>query len=193
MVMGRKQKLKKGEYGYIDLKRKTQPWMVLGYVLIGIAVFVLGLLLNKFERANIFTIVSFLFVLPAAKKLVNFVVFAPFHTIPLELKQKVEDVKKENDAVFYDVVFTSPQKVMFLSVLCVAGNEVIGLIGRKKESREEIEKYLKESIKKRGWAYKVTIVSGEKDFLKRVQAADRNLVREERSELMEYLTSLLVE
>ncbi len=191
--MAQKQKLKKGEYGYIDFKRRTQPFMVLFYILIGLAIFGIGLLLNKFEKANLFTIISFLFVLPAAKKLVNFIVFAPFRTIPVQLKHKVDTMKQQEDIIFYDAVFTSPEKIMFLSVLCVAGNEVIGLLGRKKDSLKIIEKYLKESIKKRGWAYKVTIVSQEKEFFKKFQIADRNLIREEKQELLDYLTSLLVE
>ena len=97
--MARKQKLKKGEYGYIDFKRRTQPLMVLFYILIGLGIFGLGLLLNKFEKANLFTIISFLFVLPAAKKLVNFIVFAPFRTIPLQLKQKVDTMKQKEDTI----------------------------------------------------------------------------------------------
>ena len=50
--MARKQKLKKGEYGYIDFKRRTQPLMVLFYILIGLGIFGLGLLLNKFEKSK---------------------------------------------------------------------------------------------------------------------------------------------
>ena len=172
--MARKQKLKKGEYGYIDFKRRTQPLMVLFYILIGLGIFGLGLLLNKFEKANLFTIIS-------------------FRTIPLQLKQKVDTMKQKEDTIFYDAVFTSPEKIMFLSVICVAGNEVIGLLGRKKDSLDIIEKYLKESIKKRGWAYKITIVSQEKEFFKKLQSADRKLIREEKEELLDYLTSLLVE
>lgn len=191
--MAKKQKLKKGSYGYINYKRRTQPLLVLLYICIGLAIFFLGLVLNKFEKENIFTILAFLMILPATKKLVNGIVFLPYRTIPVQLQQKVENSKKPEDIVFYDAVFTSPQKVMFLAVLAVAGNEVIGLTGRKKEEKEYIEKYLKDSIKKRGWAYKVSIITEESVFLKKLDAADRNLIREEQKELLDYLKSLLVE
>lgn len=191
--MKKKQKLIKGQRGYINFKKRTQLLKALMYVGIGILIFIFGLLVNKFEKSNIFTIIAILMVLPMAKRLVNFIVFLPFQSVPEETYQAVSLLKKEEDTLYTDAVFTSSEKIMYLSFLIIAGNEVIGLIGREKEDKEYITKYLTESIRKRGWSYKVTIYTKKESFFKRYKTVDRSLIREEESELKDFLWSLLVE
>lgn len=191
--MKKKQKLIKGQRGYINFKKRTQLLKALMYVGIGILIFIFGLLVNKFEKSNIFTIIAILMVLPMAKRLVNFIVFLPFQSVPEETYQAVSLLKKEEDTLYTDAVFTSSEKIMYLSFLVIAGNEVIGLIGREKEDKEYITKYLTESIRKRGWSYKVTIYTKKESFFKKYKTVNRNSIREEEPELKDFLWSLLVE
>lgn len=191
--MKKKQKLIKGQRGYINFKKRTQLLKALMYVGIGILIFIFGLLVNKFEKSNIFTIIAILMVLPMAKRLVNFIVFLPFQSVSEETYQAVSLLKKEEDTLYTDAVFTSSEKIMYLSFLIIAGNEVIGLIGREKEDKEYITKYLTESIRKRGWSYKVTIYTKKESFFKKYKTVDRSLIREEEPELKDFLWSLLVE
>lgn len=193
-TMSKKTKCKKGEYKYINSRKKAQLFMTLFYVMIGIIIFLIGLLLNKYESKNIFSIIAVLMVLPAAKRLVNFIVFLPFSSVEEELYKKAQELKEEGDTFYTDVVFTSPEKIMYLAFLVVAGNELIGLLGNKKQDEAYIDTYLKNGIKKRELPYKLTIVRDSNDFLKKYKKADRTIERtaENNEQLTSYLYSLIV-
>ena len=77
MEKEKKKRPAKGCPGYIDAQKKSRIMKTLLYVLIGIAIFVLGLCLNKFEKSNIFTVIAVLMVLPAAKALISVIVLLP--------------------------------------------------------------------------------------------------------------------
>ncbi len=72
------------------------------------------------------------------------------------------------DVMYTDMVFTSPDKIMFLSFLVVTQDEVLCLAGREKEDTAYIEKYLGGEIKKRMFSKKFYITKDEGKFLERV-------------------------
>lgn len=71
---------KRGEYGYIAARKKKTLLGTIIIALIGVAIFLVGLFLNKMSNRNLFTIIAVLAVLPAAKQLVAFIVLFPFKT-----------------------------------------------------------------------------------------------------------------
>ncbi len=58
--------------------------MVIAIIVIALAIFGIGLLLNKMSRANIFTVLAILCVLPWAKQLVALIVLFPYHSVSRE-------------------------------------------------------------------------------------------------------------
>ena len=52
----KKQKTERGQYGYLKARKQKALVGTFVMVLIGVAIFVLGLLLNKMEVTNIFTV-----------------------------------------------------------------------------------------------------------------------------------------
>ena len=60
---------KRGEYGYIAARKKKTLLGTIIIALIGVAIFLVGLFLNKMSNRNLFTIIAVLAVLPAAKHL----------------------------------------------------------------------------------------------------------------------------
>ena len=94
MKKRKKQKLEKGSYGYLKSKKKDALVHTLLMTGIGVAIFIVGLLLNKMEVANIFTILAFLMVLPAAKALVTVIVLFPYASISQEKKSRHRDLGK---------------------------------------------------------------------------------------------------
>ena len=66
----------KGEFGYIRNQKKINLIWLAAFILIGVAIFICGYLLTK-TRANIFTVIAVLMVLPAAKRVVALVVMMP--------------------------------------------------------------------------------------------------------------------
>ena len=169
MEKEKKQKLKKGEYGYLKSKKKSAITHTLLMAGIGIAIFMIGLLLNKMEVANIFTVLAFLMVLPAAKAFVSFIILIPYASISQEQKDSLAQYAKEQDVVLYDVVFTSAEKIMHLDCIYITQHQVIGYTSRKKDNLKVIEEYLKKELNIRCLDFKVYLVKEEKQIKDRMR------------------------
>lgn len=191
--MGRKsggKRPEKGERGYINTQKRRRLLKTALYFIIAAGIFLLGLCLNKFEKSNIFTIIAVLIILPGVKAMVSCIVLFPYHSVPERLAEKVGSLKKGEDVVYADMVFTSTEKVMFFSFLVIAGGEILCLAGREKEDVPYMERYLREELKKRMLPYKVYVTKDEKNFLSRLErSAPAAAVPEE---LTAYLRSLMV-
>lgn len=190
----KKQKLERGEYGYLKEKKRGAVRHTIRMVLIGLVIFVVGLLLNKMEARNVFTIAAICMVLPAAKSFVSVIILFPYKPMELETKERLASYAKENDTVLYDVVFTSSEKVMHLDCIYVTGHQIIGYSSRKKDHIPVIQDYFKKECKLRGISYTVYIATEEKQIKDRMklrgeEAAEANAeAKEEAKE--EVLTML---
>lgn len=167
--MKKKQKLEKGVYGYLKSKKKDALVHTIFMVLIGIAIFIVGLLLNKMETANIFTVFAFLMVLPAAKSFVSVIVLFPYKSITIETKQRLENYAGEQDIVLYDIVFTSSEKVMHLDCIYITGHQIIGYTSRKKDNVKIIQEYFKKELKSRCLPFAVYLATEEKQIKDRMK------------------------
>lgn len=185
-----KKKILKGEMGYINAQKKRRLLRTLLYFGIAAAILILGLCLNKFEKNNVFTIAAVLMVLPAARALVSYIALAPYRSVGRELVNEVQKRSKGANVIFTDMVFSSTEKIMYCSFLVVTADEILCLAGKEKEDITYIEKYLKESLKKRQFSYKLYITKDEKHYLEKVAAADA--AEEVPEELTDFLRSLIV-
>ncbi|MBO5353428.1 MAG: hypothetical protein J6A77_09040 [Lachnospiraceae bacterium] len=165
----KRKKLERGEYGYLQQRKQKALSGTILMVLIGIAIFVVGLLLNKMETANIFTVIAVCMVMPAAKYFVSYVVLFPYKPMSLETKERLESYARENDTILYDVVFTSPEKVMHLDCVYVTGHQVIGYTSRRKDNTKVIQEYLKKELQIRGLKYAVYLAAEEKQIMDRMK------------------------
>ena len=165
----KKQKLERGEYGYLKQRKNKALFGTFLMVLIGFAIFGIGLLLNKMETANVFTVAAICMVIPAAKFFVSYVVLFPYQPISLEVKERLAGYAKNGDTVLYDVVFTSSEKVMHLDCIYVTGHQIIGYTSRAKDNVQIIQEYLKKECKLRGISYTVYIVTQEKQITDRMK------------------------
>lgn len=128
MFMKRRMSMKRNninkmEYGYIRQKKRTLLLQMCGILGIGVLVFLVGLLLNKGELANIFTVVSILFVLPAARYLTVWILIFPYHSPKREEYEKLSALAKEHGLLLSDLVFTSSERAMHLDYMVLAGGQ----------------------------------------------------------------------
>ena len=187
-VIMKKNKLEKCEYGYLNWQKRRQLLAVIVHILIAGAIFIIGYVLNDNSKNNVFTIIVVLFVLPMAKHLVEVIILFPYRTPSAELYETVMKTARPDAFVFSDYVFTSQEKVMYLSSMVVQGNEIIGLIGTKKENIFYIKSYLERSMKQRGLPYKISICTEEADYFKKIKTTVSEA--EEEAVLMETLEFL---
>lgn len=151
--------IERGSFGYIKKKKTRQIVMVLVLLAAAAIIFVTGLLLNKYDRANVCTVISILFVLPIAKNLVIYIVLFPYKGVSEELYEKTKSIVNENAVLMTDMVITSPDKSMHLDFIVITDNQVIGVTGGKKQDVKYIENYLKNSLKENkieGFTVKIT-------------------------------------
>lgn len=165
----KKKKKERGEYGYLKEKKQSAFLGMFLMVLIGIAIFIIGLLLNKMETANIFTVIAVCMVMPAAKYFVSYVVLFPYRPMNAEIKERLDSYAKEGDTILYDVVFTSSEKVMHLDCIYVTGHQIIGYTSRTKDKVQVIQEYLKKELELRLNSYVVYIATDEKQIKDRMK------------------------
>ncbi|MBP3568845.1 MAG: hypothetical protein J6K04_06725 [Lachnospiraceae bacterium] len=186
----KKVKLERGEYGYLQQKKQKALSGTILMVFIGIAIFVVGLLLNKMEATNVFSVIAVCMVMPAAKYFVSYVVLFPYKPMTAETKERLASYAGEKDVVLYDVVFTSTEKVMHLDCIYVTGHQIIGYTSRAKDKIQVIQEYFKKELKNRCISYAVYIATEEKQVKDRMKLRnDEN--REPNAELMEEVVSML--
>ncbi|MBQ9118926.1 MAG: hypothetical protein IJY09_02580 [Lachnospiraceae bacterium] len=186
----KKKKILRGESGYIDEQKKRRLLRMFMHIGIGVAIFILGLCLNKFEKNNIFTVIAVLMVLPAARALINFIALAPYRSVAKERVAEVQKHLKGADVMFTDMVFSSTDKIMFCSFLVIKADEIFCLAEKEKEDISYIEKYLKDGLKKRQLSYKLYITKDSKNYLEKI--AQANAAEEVPEEVTDYLRSLMV-
>lgn len=165
----KKQKRERGEYGYLKERKQKALFGTVLMVLIGILIFVVGLLLNKMETSNLFTVIAVCMVMPAAKYFVSYVVLFPYKPISMETKERLDAYAREGDTVLYDVVFTSSEKVMHLDCIYVTSHQIIGYTSRAKDNVPVIQDYFKKELKNRCISYVVYIATEEKQIKERMR------------------------
>lgn len=186
-------RIERCEYGRINAEKRKNIIGALTMVAIGVAIFVLGLCLNKFEKTNIFTVVAVLFVLPMARYLTTVFVLLPYKTPEKSLYEQVKSTMPEGSVLLSDYVFTSGERAMGMSFFVLTGNELIGLAMSEKEKTEKMTEYLGTELKRRQIPGKVTVHKEKEKFftaLKKVEKATRS--ETEMQELIEFLRSLAV-
>lgn len=186
-------RIERCEYGRINAEKKKNIIGALSMIAIGVAIFILGLCLNKFEKTNIFTVVAVLFVLPMARYLTTVIVLLPYKTPEKALYEQVKEAMPKHSVLLSDYVFTSGERAMGMSFFVLTGNELIGLAMSEKEKTDKMTTYLGTELKRRQIPGKVTVYKEKDKFfsaLKRIEKATRT--EEEMRELFDFLRSLAV-
>lgn len=156
-------RVEKGQRGYIAWQKFFQFSMTLGLAIISLGLFIFGYISNDFSNANIFTILSMLMVLPAAKYLVSLIVLFPYKSSQIQQYEDINKLIKGGVTRYADVVMTSKEKVMNFDFILIGDKRVIGLMGKKKQDLTYMEEYLKKGIQNYGVGYQVEIYQ---DFTK---------------------------
>ena len=176
-------KAKRGDFGYINNRKKRTLTIAIIYSAISIGIYVLGLVLNHMSRQNLFTVIAVLGVLPIVKQIVGFVVVFPYHSVTEEQYQKVQKALPERMELMTDLVITSSEK--------------IGVLGNGKQELSYVREYLSKGVANWGTQYKVQIVEKQAMFLQELARIDSipectEDQEEELEHVKSYLRSLIV-
>jgi hypothetical protein len=177
--------------GYINNRKKISFLWLLAYIVIAAAIFLVGYLWTH-TRANVFTVMAVLMVLPAAKRIVNLIVMLPRKSVE---KSRYEEMKKQvgTGVLLTDYVFTSTEKIMHLDFVVIKNGNVLAVTAPSKQDSEYMKKYLTDSVHKAASGYVVKVFDSDEQLLKYLLGMSRiEGAKEKEEKVVEYLRSLAV-
>lgn len=137
-------KIEKGRPGYIRFRKtKYLLWAVIEFAVV-IALVVIGIVQSG-SRMNLLTVVAVVGCLPAAKMLVEYITMAPYQSIASDKCKEIEEKAPLLTRV-YDLVITSPEKVMQVDAIVISGHMVCGYTSNEKTDETKAARYIKEML-----------------------------------------------
>lgn len=182
-------RIEKGKQGYISSRKKIDFLWLLGFILLGIGIFLAGYFFTH-VRANIFTVLAVLMVLPAAKRVVALVVLLPKKGVSPERYEKLQPFV-EPGTLYADYVFTSTEKIMHLDFLLIKNGNVMGVLAPSRQDVVYLKKYLEDCVHKVAPNYHVKVFASDEElihYVERLTQIEADAGKEK--ELLEYLHSL---
>lgn len=184
---------KKGEYHYLDQLKSRYLWKILLFFVIGLAIFLLGLVLNKMEPRNIFSVIAILMVLPGAKQVVGFVVTFPYHSVNRKEYDEMLSHVKEGETLYVDMLMTSRERIMLFPYMAEVPGKIIALCDPKEKDVKEVEKYLSGNVRNYCSDYQVCVFSDKKYFIRELGRMKPQEVNEqEREQVLKILFTLVM-
>ncbi|MCI8364316.1 MAG: hypothetical protein HFG34_05140 [Eubacterium sp.] len=171
----------KCEFGYIQKQKTFQSLMLLLFVAVGVGLFLTGLLITG-TRANIFTVLGILMVLPAAKRIIALVVMVPRKSVDKERYDQMQETVAEEGILYTDYVFTSPDKIMSFDFLIIQNQNVMGILSEKKQEEAYILEYLQKGVDSQASGYRVKLFSTDEEFYKFYRRLTEGSSKQERDE-----------
>lgn len=172
---------KKCEFSYIQKQKVFQSLMLLLFVAVGVGLFVTGLLITG-TRANIFTVLGILMVLPATKRIIALVVMVPRRSVDKDRYDRMRETVAEEGILYTDYVFTSPDKIMSFDFLIIQNQNVMGILSEKKQEEAYILDYLQKGVDSQASGYQVKLFSSDEKFYKYYRRLTEGSSKQERDE-----------
>ena len=179
--------MEKGNYGYIQNKKKKLIMSFIVTVVIAVAIYAIGFMLNDYSGRNIFTVFAMLFVLPLAKIISSLAVVIQHKDLSLELYKKIKKVSNNKRSVLYDLVLTSSDKIMYIQSMAITKDEYIMLID-KQQNEGFIKTYFKKHMSNYNLKKEVIVVRSVEEYINRF----RESLVEDSEELKEILSKLFI-
>lgn len=192
----------KCEPGYIRKQKIFQSCVLLGFIAAAVGLFLFGFLITK-TRANIFTVLAILMVLPAAKRVITLVVMLPRRSVERERYDRMKSTISPDEVLLTDYVFTSVDKVMSLDFVIIGGQTVTGVCpgghavdsAAGKKEREYMLDYLSKSVQETVPEYRIQLAETDEQFYEQyaeTSGKENSGSDEERDEIVKCLKILAV-
>lgn len=166
-----KKHTEKADYGYLQKNKILQLAISLVLMLIILAMFYTGYI-KYHNTKNIFTVFSVVSVIPAAKFMVAYIVMAPYKSISKELYQRIS--KHEKVALLYDLLISSPERIIHIGIAAVRDNSVFMYVPDKKYKKTEVEKYVRSFLEKECKVAGVKMYTKFEDYENAITAMEKN-------------------
>ena len=130
MKLSKKVKIEKGDFGYIRSQKKKRILITCCLFAITLLIYFTGLIQTK-TRLNMFTFVAIMGCLPAGKSAVGMIMILMQKPISEEVYEKASKAAKSG-TMFYELCFTTYEKVIPVDCLYISGSHVVGYASSEK-------------------------------------------------------------
>ena len=169
-------KYDKFEKGYLTYRKNRLFLNIALNVLAAVIIFIAGLLLNKMQPRNIFSVLALLFVLPVGRSLATYFILLPYKEIKGNLLFRAEENIKDKGILLYSPVFTSAENVMHLDLIAVFKGRILGYkekMGKSvrneydyKKKTDAAKAYIDKHLKNQGRGDNIVIFDDLDKFIK---------------------------
>lgn len=142
-------KASKGEYGYIEKKKKQVLIWTIFLFAIAISIFVIGYVTTGTKR-NLFTIIAILGCLPACKSMVNLIMFFRAKGCSISSYDRIHPIA-EGLSQLYDMYFTTYKVNYPICHMVLKGKVLVGFTEYKECDDDGCEKHLSQMLTQEGY------------------------------------------
>lgn len=166
-----KQKIKKGDYGYLQKNKLIQLTISLGLIIMVMIIFYTGYI-KYGNTKNIFTVLAVVSVIPMAKFIVGYLVIAKYKSLS---QTEYEDLTSNiGQDMLYDLIISSTNKVYNAKVSIVKDNSVYLYMSDKKYNKNDIEKYVRTFLETECKVTSVKVFNELSEFKKMAGKLEKN-------------------
>ena len=191
-------KYNKFEKGYLTYRKNKLFLNVALNILAAVIIFITGLLLNKMQPRNIFSVLALLFVLPVGRSLATYFILLPYKEMKFDRLVKAEENISYKGILLYSPVFTSAENVMHLDLIAVFKGRILGYKEKSgksvrneydyKKRTDAAKAYIDKHLKNQGRGDNIVVFD---DIDKFIKAFPKNkLSEEEMSEIKNFAKSM---
>ena len=159
-------KSRKGDFGYIKSGRIRELIKTVLMLAVSVALYVGGYMATGSNK-NVLTYVAILGCLPAAKFMVNFIMFMKAKGCSEELKAALDE--KDLKPTFFDLFFTTYKVNHRVSAMYYNRSTLIGITEDEKCDAAACEEHLTERLKSAGFEVTVKIFKDRDKFMERLK------------------------
>ena len=157
----------KGEFGYIDYRKKIAIIRTIICLLIVLIVFFTGLFIYKSQK-SIFSIIAAVLCLPTGWSAVNLIMFLKAKGCSQEDYKKISQ-NKGGLLIHYDHIITSYDKNYYIAASTVLDKNICALAADKDMEESDCEKHIKKMMAGSGYSsYSIKVFTNTDKFCERL-------------------------
>ncbi|MDD3277478.1 MAG: hypothetical protein PHG16_01145 [Lachnospiraceae bacterium] len=164
-------KAKKGTYGYIRWQKCQRLVITLALFALPLTFFIVGMVLNKGDRKNIYTLIAVVGCLPACRSTVNLILIWTQHSIMLPIYEELS-VLSEKVCMVYELYLTTYEKNLMVEAAAICGEEVACFAPKADKNITFFEEHMQKILRANGYKSHVKIFTDKKHFSERVLSLD---------------------
>ena len=162
----------KGEFGYIEYRKKVAIIRTIVFLLVVLAIFFSGLFIYKSQK-SIFSIIAAVLCLPTGWSGVNLIMFLRAKGCSLGDYEKISRVKG-GLLIHYDHIITSYDKNYYIAASTVLDKNICTLAADKDMEESDCEKHIKKMMVGSGYSgYSIKVFTNTEKFCERLSQLEK--------------------